>query len=51
MTMKEFVSHCTARGSDWTGMIASGIKELWPDEWDKLPETFSIHQVLEVLDE
>ena len=49
MTIKDFLSHCEARGGDWTGMIGSGIKALWPDDYAALPDTFSFKQVLDIL--
>lgn len=49
MTMKEFLSHCTACGGNWTAMIGTGIRELFPDEWNNLPDTFEFEDVMEVL--
>ena len=36
MTLKEFLSHCTACGGDWCSMLLSGIKECYPNDYDRL---------------
>lgn len=36
MSGKEFLSKCTAQGGNWTAMLMSGIKECFPDYWNKL---------------
>ena len=36
MTLKEFLSHCTACGGDWVSMLLSGIEECYPDEYIRL---------------
>ena len=38
MTQKDFLSHCTACGGNWGGMFLTGIKELWPEVWDAIPD-------------
>lgn len=38
MSCKDFLDHCTACGGDWGGMLLSGIKELYPDVWEAIPE-------------
>ena len=37
-TIKEFLSHCTACGGNWGGMLLTGIRELWPDVWEAIPD-------------
>lgn len=37
MTLKEFVSHCTACGGNWTAMLLSGLKEVNKPLWDSIP--------------
>ncbi len=49
MTMKEFLSHCVACGGNWTTMMASGVRALWPEEFAALPETFEFKQVMDVV--
>lgn len=36
MTLKEFLSHCTACGGDWVSMLLSGIEECYPDDYIRL---------------
>lgn len=38
MTMKEFLSHCTACGGNWGGMLLTGIQKLWPAVYDAIPD-------------
>ena len=38
MTMKDFLTHCTACGGNWGGMLLTGIKELWPEVWEAIPD-------------
>ena len=38
MTMKDFLSHCTACGGNWGGMLLTGINELWPEVWEAIPD-------------
>lgn len=38
MTVDEFLSHCTACGGNWGGMLLTGIRELWPAVWEAIPE-------------
>lgn len=43
MTFKEFLNHCTACGGNWGGMLLSGVRELWPEVWDVIPEDMGVH--------
>lgn len=36
MTVRLFLDHCTACGGDWVSMLLSGIKECYPDDYDRL---------------
>ncbi len=38
MTIKEFLTHCTACGGNWGGMLLTGIEELYPLVYDEIPE-------------
>ena len=38
MSMKDFLSHCTACGGDWGAMLLTGIKALYPDVYDAIPD-------------
>lgn len=42
-TAKNFLSHCTACGGNWAGMILSGIKELYPKVWELIPDNMGTH--------
>ena len=54
-SVKEFLSHCTACGGDWGNMFLSGVKTLYPNVWDAIPEDmghnafFCIVNILELL--
>jgi len=53
MPMSEFLKHCHARGGDLVGMLLSGIKEINPEYFDKIPDNQEIDlaQVLKMVDE
>ena len=36
--VKEFLEHCTACGGDWVSMFLSGIRELYPEVYDAIPD-------------
>ena len=38
MTMDEFMSHCVCCGGNWGAMFLSGIKKLYPEVYDAVPE-------------
>lgn len=40
---KDFLTHCTACGGDWGNMLLSGIKELYPDVWNAIPDSMGVH--------
>lgn len=37
-TTKNFLTHCIACGGNWGGMFLSGIKALYPEVWDVIPD-------------
>lgn len=37
MTIDEFLTHCTACGGNWGGMLLSGIQALYPEVYDAIP--------------
>ena len=41
MTMKEFLNHCTACGGNWGAMLLTGIKKLFPSEYDKIEKKYN----------
>lgn len=38
MTMDEFLKHCTACGGNWGGMLLTGLKELYPEVYNTIPD-------------
>ena len=42
MSNDEFLSHCTACGGNWGAMLLTGIKALWPEVYDAIPEDMGI---------
>ena len=34
MSMKEFLSNCTACGGNWVAMLLSGIKVVFPNDYE-----------------
>lgn len=38
MTMDQFLNHCTACGGNWGGMLLTGIKALYPEVYDAIPD-------------
>ena len=42
MTMEDFLKHCTACGGNWGGMLLTGLKELYPEVWEAIPENMGL---------
>ena len=38
LTRDIFLNHCTACGGDWNAMLLSGIKALYPEVYDAIPD-------------
>lgn len=49
MDMNTFLTHCTACGGNWGGMLLTGIKKLWPAVWDAIPEDMGCHAFAGIL--
>lgn len=43
MTFKEFLDNCTACGGNWGGMLLTGVRKLYPEVWDVIPDEMGIH--------
>lgn len=40
---KDFLEHCMACGGNWGGMLLTGIRKLYPDVWDAIPDDMGVH--------
>ena len=38
ITNLEFLPYCSACGGNWGGMLLTGIKRLYPEVWDAIPD-------------
>ena len=38
-----FLNHCTAYGGNWGGMLLTGIKKLYPEVWEVIPNDMGIN--------
>lgn len=38
MSGNEFLTHCSACGGNWGGMLLTGVKRLYPEVWDAIPD-------------
>ena len=43
MNFKDFLDLCTACGGNWGGMLLSGVRRLYPDVWDAIPDEMGVH--------
>jgi len=41
-SFKEFLKHCTACGGNWGGMLLTGVRELYPNVYDRIPDNMGI---------
>lgn len=37
-----FLQKCTPCGGNWGGMLLTGIKSLWPEVWEEIPDDMGI---------
>lgn len=37
MNCDEFVKYCSACGGNWGGMLLTGVKRLYPEVWNAIP--------------
>lgn len=53
MPFNEFLKHCHTCGGDWTGMLLSGIREINPEYFDKIPndQDIDLAQAIKMVDE
>ena len=43
MTFKRFLDECTTCGGNWGGMLLSGVRKLWPEVWDMIPDDMGVN--------
>lgn len=43
ISTKDFLSYCTACGGNWGGMFLTGMRELYPQTYNAIPEDMGIH--------
>lgn len=41
--MKAFLNNCVCCGGDWGGMLLSGVRKLWPEVWDAIPNHMGVY--------
>lgn len=53
MPFNEFLKYCHTCGGDWTGMLLSGIREINPEYFDKIPndQDIDLAQAIKMVDE
>lgn len=50
MTFDEFLGGCFMQGGNWTKMLMTGIKNLFPDYWEQMPDkTYEFEDIVEIL--
>ena len=42
ITLDEFKTHCTCCGGDWGAMLLTGIRDLYPEVWDAIPDDMGL---------
>ena len=47
-TFKNFLTHCTACGGNWCGMLLTGIRKLYPDVWDAIPDDMGLYAFYDI---
>ena len=53
MTQSDFLDHCYACGGDWGAMLLTGIKALYPEVYDAIPDNmghFAFRCICETLE-
>lgn len=49
MSNKEFLDNCTACGGDWGAMLLTGIKRLFPQVWEAIPNDMGMYAFIVLL--
>lgn len=40
--MKAWLNFCTTCGGNWGGMLLSGVRDLYPEVWEAIPEDMGV---------
>lgn len=43
ISLDDFLNHCVACGGNWGGMLLTGIRELYPEVYDAVPENMGAY--------
>lgn len=43
MSLRDFLSNCTACGGNWGGMLLTGIKKVYPLVWNIIPDDMGMN--------
>lgn len=38
MTFDQYLNSCPACGGNWGGMLLGGLKSMWPELWEAIPQ-------------
>ena len=41
-TLDNFLNYCTCCGGNWGGMLLTGVKKLWPNVYDSIPNDMGV---------
>ena len=41
-TFGSFLNECTACGGNWGGMLLTGIRKLWPEVYESIPDDMGV---------
>lgn len=47
--LSDFMKLCTACGGDWGQMLLTGIKALWPEVYDAIPDDMGVNAFVAIL--
>lgn len=50
MSFDEFLSNCFMQGGNWTKMLMTGIKNLFPEYYEQMPDiTYQFEDIVKIL--
>ena len=51
MKLYDFLKHCVAYGGNWTAMLMIGIKNVFPDYFEKMEDRpYSFDELLDIIE-